>query len=283
MQLALRTAALFLLAATVSPAAHLSSKAREAFDRYIATVEPRLARQHAGPETYLAILPREPGLRLQVERGLRAGAVRIEPVHGGSWEADGGLLHHWRGAAFVPNASPEEMLALLRDGDHLSRYYAPEVVSSHLLGQQGAGATLAMRFNTLAMRFKKQRIVTVVLDAEFTSESGLAGSRGYSASRSLHIWQVDQPGTAREHRRAEGSDDGFLWRLNSYWSFERQPGGLLMECEAVSLTRSVPAGLGWLIGGILETLPRESLEFTLSATRNALITGAKEVTYDRTH
>jgi hypothetical protein len=273
----LRAAAFFFLGSALSPAARLSPAASEAFDRYTAAVEVRLARQHAQPETYLAALPREPGLRVQVERQLRAGAVRIEPVHGGSWEINGGLLHHWRGVAFVPNASPEEMLQLLRDYDHLSQYYAPEVVSSHALSQRGTGAILAMRF-------KKQRVVSVVLDAEFATESRPAGGRGYSASRSIHIWQVAEPGTAREHRRSEGADDGFLWRLNSYWSFEKQPGGLLIECEAVSLTRSIPAGLGWLIGPIIETLPRESLEFTLNATRNSLITGAKEeVPNDRTN
>ena len=43
-----------------------------------------------------------------------------------------------------------------------------------------------------------------------------------------------------------------------------------MECEAVSLTRDVPAGLGWLIAPIIANLPREALEFTMGATRKAL-------------
>jgi hypothetical protein len=157
------------------------------------------------------------------------------------------------------------MLALLRDYDHLDRYYAPEVVSSRALSVTGAKAAIAMRF-------RKQRIVTVVLDAEFETQAGLAGAcRGYSFSRSTHIWQIDQPGSAQERRRPEGSDDGYLWRLNSYWSFEQTREGLLVECEAVSLTRDVPAGLGWLIMPIIETLPRASLEFTLTATRKALL------------
>ena len=42
----------------------------------------------------------------------------------------------------------------------------------------------------------------------------------------------------------EGDDDGFLWRLNTYWSFVEVPGGLLIECEAISLTRDVPARTG---------------------------------------
>jgi len=73
----------------------------------------------------------------------------------------------------------------------------------------------------------------------------------------------------------EGEDDGFLWRLNSYWSFLRMNGGLLMECEAVSLTRDVPRGLGWLITPIIQNLPRTSLEFTMKATTNALAAGGR--------
>lgn len=237
--------AIFLLGPTLAAAARPSRPAEHAFDNYIANLEARLASQ-------------------PVERELLASAVRIEPVNGGSWQVDGGLLHHWRGAAFVPAAGPKDMLALLNDYHHLASYYSPEVVSSHALAADGTTATLAMRL-------KKHRVVTVVLDAEFQVESGLAGSgRGYSFSRSLHIWQVDQPGTDRERRRPEGDDDGFLWRLNSYWSFEQRSGGLLIECEAVSLTRAVPAGLGWMMMPIIGTLPRDSLQFTLTATINAL-------------
>jgi hypothetical protein len=156
------------------------------------------------------------------------------------------------------------MLALLSDYDNLSRYYSPEVVSSHALASYGTTTRVAMRL-------KKHRVVTVVLDAEFEIESGLAGSsRGYSYSRSSHIWQIDQPGTERERRLPEGADDGFLSRLNSYWSFEQSSDGLLIECEAVSLTRTVPTGLGWLVMPIIRTLPRDSLQFTLTATKNAL-------------
>lgn len=268
MRLNLRMAAVFFLGPALSPAARLSQPAERAFETYITSLEMRLAMQHARPDTYVAALAREGGPQTDAERALLAGAVQVEPVNGGSWQVSGGLLHHWRAAALVSGASPQDMLALLRDYNHLARYYTPEVVSSGALTNDGERATLAMRF-------KKQRVITVVLDAEFETQSGLAGAgRGYSFSRSTHIWQVDQPGSTHERRRAEGADDGFLWRLNSYWSFEERREGLLIECEAVSLTRDVPAGLGWLITSIIETLPRASLEFTLTATKNALATNA---------
>jgi hypothetical protein len=248
-----RAAAVLAVAAAAASAARLSEPARRAFDGYTAEVEARLGRERK-PVT-------DPRL-------LAGGAVRVEAVHGGSWAVSGGLLHHWRAAALIPGATAAEMIALLRDSDHLDRYYAPEVVSSRSLDPKGTPNEDAA---TIAMRFRKQKVITVVLDAEFETRAALTGSgRGYSISRSTHIWEVDHPGSRQERREPEGNDDGFLWRLNSYWSFEETPGGLEIECEAVSLTRDVPAGLGWLIRPIIEALPRESLEFTLGATKKAL-------------
>ena len=66
-----------------------------------------------------------------------------------------------------------------------------------------------------------------------------------------------------------GVDHGFLWRLNSYWRFEERDGGVYVECEAISLTRNVPIGLGWIVNPIVRTLPKESLESTLRNTRRA--------------
>jgi len=63
-----------------------------------------------------------------------------------------------------------------------------------------------------------------------------------------------------------------MWRLNSYWAFEQANNGVLVQCEAISLTRDIPTGLAWLIGPFVNSIPRESLQFTLTATRNAMAT-----------
>jgi hypothetical protein len=65
---------------------------------------------------------------------------------------------------------------------------------------------------------------------------------------------------------------GFLWRLFSYWRFAEESKGVTIECRAISLTRDVPFGLGWVIEPIIKSLPRESLINTLKATREALAT-----------
>jgi hypothetical protein len=65
-----------------------------------------------------------------------------------------------------------------------------------------------------------------------------------------------------------------LWRLNTYWSYEERDGGVYVQVESVSLTPSIPYGLGWAVGPYVESIPRESLEFTLRAVCNGLRNGA---------
>lgn len=264
MGLIFRTAAVVLALTVPCSSAHMTAPAQRAFDTYAATVEKRLAQQHVGPDTYLATLNLGAIERDAAGQQLRSGAIRMEPVDGGSREVSGGLLHHWRGAAFVPGGRAADMLALLRDYNHLSSYYTHEVESSRLVSDRGGVATVAMRF-------RKQMVIPIVLDTEYDVRIGLTGNgEGYSVSRSTHIWEIESPGTSHERRMTEGDDDGFLWRLNTYWSFLEVPGGLLIECEAISLTRDVPPGLGWLVAPVIQDMPRESLKFTLTATRNAL-------------
>ena len=262
----LRMLAIMLLLAARCPAAQLTLPAQQAFENYAAALEKRLAQQHASPDTYLAVFNLAGTEQADAERQLRSGSMRVEAVNDGTHEVSGGLLHHWRGAAFVPGGKAKDMLALLQDYNHLARYYAPEVESSHVLSDHGGVANVAMRM-------RKRKVVTVVLDTEYAVETGLTGVSGYGFSRSTHIWQIAGAGTAHERRLPAGDDDGFLWRLNSYWSFVELPDGLLIECEAISLTRDVPSGLAWLIMPIIKDMPRESLKFTLSATRNALLSG----------
>ena len=263
MEAIFRTAAVILALTVPCSSARLGAPAQRAFENYAASVETRLNQQHSSPATYLATL-NVAATSGDLEGQLRSGTLLMEPVKGGTREVRGGLLHHWRGAAFVPGARASDMLALLRDYNYLSSYYAPEVESSRLLLDRGGVAAVAMRF-------KKQMVIPIVLDTEYDVRISVTGDNaGYSVSRSTHIWEVESPGTSRERRMTEGDDDGFLWRLNTYWSFLEVPGGLLIECEAISLTRDVPAGLGWLVAPVIEDMPRESLKFTLNATRNAL-------------
>jgi len=91
-----------------------------------------------------------------------------------------------------------------------------------------------------------------------------------SASRSIRISEVENPGKPDEKVLPPGRGDGFVWNLNSYWRFQERDGGTWIECHAISLSRDIPTGLGWLVEPVIKNLPRDSLRHTLEATRAAL-------------
>ncbi len=81
---------------------------------------------------------------------------------------------------------------------------------------------------------------------------------------------ADRAGTPREREKPDGDDNGFLWRLNAYWRYEQLSDGVLIECESVSLSRSVPFLLRPLASPIVNRIARESLENTLRSLRRFL-------------
>ncbi|HTG75973.1 MAG TPA: hypothetical protein VL546_02300, partial [Steroidobacteraceae bacterium] len=95
-------------------------------------------------------------------------------------------------------------------------------------------------------------------------------ARASARSVATRIAQLDDAGTPQEHELKPGSDSGYLWRLNAYWRYEAVPGGVLIECESVSLSRAVPYVLRPFATGLVEGLARESLERTLTGLRGYL-------------
>jgi hypothetical protein len=52
---------------------------------------------------------------------------------------------------------------------------------------------------------------------------------------------------------------------------EERDGGVYIQNQVVTLTRDIPTGLGWLIEPFITSIPKETLEFTLEATRKAVL------------
>jgi hypothetical protein len=52
---------------------------------------------------------------------------------------------------------------------------------------------------------------------------------------------------------------------------EEKDNGVYVQSEVVSLSRDIPAGLGWMIGPFVTAVPKESLMFTLEATKKAVL------------
>ena len=122
------------------------------------------------------------------------------------------------------------------------------------------------------MRLLRKKVLTVVLNSEYEVElSRVSERRWYMRSLSTRITQIEDHGEPTEMELPVGKDGGFLWRLNTYWKLEEADDGVLVECNAVGLSRDIPWGLGWMIKPFVESMPKESLEATLQATRLAVL------------
>jgi len=229
-----------------------------AFNSYIGAVEARLAQQHRSQAGYLA--PPAPDANAR----LRRGEFVVERLTPSPASLPGALLHHWRGTAFAPGATAAGFERLLRDFGNYPKHFSPEVVQARVLTQQDDRLQAWMRV-------RQKHVITVVMDTTYDVRFGrLDAHRGYSISKSTRIAEIDSAGTSSERALGSSEEHGFLWRLNTYWTYEERDGGLYLQIESVSLTRSIPRGLGWAVQPFIESIPRESLEFTLRSTCNAL-------------
>jgi hypothetical protein len=239
-----------------------------AFDHYVRLTEDRnnTELQRASALLWIDELPETP--RSIAYAALKHGEVQIrqlstlendKPIH-----CPGGLIHHWVGAVFIRGAKLEDVLAILQDYDHQSKYYAPDVERSKIESRD------ADHFRAF-LRFRRHKVITVVLNSEhdvhyFRDAPGRAHSRS-SANR---IAEVENPGKSDEREKPPGKDGGYLWRMETWWRMEERDGGVYVQSEVASLTRDIPTGLGWMIGPFVTSIPKETLQFTLEATRRAV-------------
>ncbi len=240
--------------------AELKPATMEAYQRYIRRVEADVDRRIRGEQPFLW----SDSSQARLAR-LRRGDIVTERTAGnGPVEVPDGLVHDWSGAVFVPGVNLHDALTLLQNYDgHKSVY--PEVADSKLLSRNGDQFSIFLRLK------KKKFLVTVVLNTTHDAQYfRLDATRGHSRSHATRITQVDNPGERDEREMPPGDDSGYMWALNSYWRFAARDGGVYLECQAVSLSRRIPTGLGWLVGPLVNDLPGESLAGTLSATRAAL-------------
>ncbi len=234
--------------------------ANAGFDTYVHTLETRLGQQHRAPDAFLG-----PVSLPQADTRLRKGEFLVEnltPTAGP--ELPGALLFHWRGTTFVSGATAADFERLLRDFNSYPKVFSPQVLQAEVLSRDGDH--LQSR-----MRVRQHHVITVVLDTTYDVTHGhFDPTHGYSLSRSTEISEIESAGTPTERTLTPAQAHGFMWRLNTYWTWEERDGGLFLQIESVSLTRSIPSGIGWIVRPFVESIPRESLEFTLRSAANAL-------------
>lgn len=233
----------------------------QAWGRYVAAVEQRRAEEQRDPARFFAmdfLSEADADRRTVLAGGIVIAPMRTAGGSGRSIDVPSAMVHHWRGAIFLPNVSLARLMATLESEAPPT---GPEILRAAVL-ERSPGA---MR---IFLRLQRTRIVTVVYDTEyrvtFTHESA---TRASSVSVATKIAEVANVGAPDEHERAPGDDHGFLWRLRAYWRYEAVDGGVIAECESISLSRDVPFGLQTIAGPLIARTARESMTRALEQVR----------------
>jgi hypothetical protein len=272
----IRVFSAILLAAGLCPsasAAELKQKTNSAFDRYVAATEARFANELRPGGTFLYIDAMNPDARRQAYEQLKRGEILVEKLEtkapGVSPDVPDGMVHHWVGLIFIPGATLARTLPIVKDYDRRADLYKPDVSASRTIAHNGDDFKMFLRLH-------QKRFTTVDFNTTYDVHWGsVDATKVYSNSISTRIAEVKDPAKPEGEELPVGTGHGYLWRLNTYWRFEEKDGGVYLQCEALSLTRDIPTGLGWLLKPLVTAIPKQSLNRALGQTRNVVTEESK--------
>jgi hypothetical protein len=252
---------------TSASAAQLKPETVAVFEHYAALTEARM--EDDLRLNQFLVMDRLPDMqRKEAYTQLQQGQIYVEELHTQEdhhpIRIPSGLVHHWAGVIFIPKATLSETDAVLNDYANEPEIYKPEVRQAKLIERNGSKSKICIQLYN-------KSIVTVVLnECSDVIETHIGNTRIQSISRSTRIAEVVDPGAPDEHERTDGSDHGYMWRLNSYWRIEEKDGGVYVQNESITLTRAVPFMLAWLVDPLTKSIPRDVLSHLLTNTRNGV-------------
>jgi len=244
--------------AYAQPRTSLEPKTLKAYDKFVLEFEKGINAMISGSKPFLWIESQASDKQDRV----RKGEILIFKGHQ-NVDIPKGMIHVWGVSFFVPGATAEDATKLLLDYNRHKALY-PSVIASKLLGKDGD----TVRGN---LKFKYKKVLTVVLNTDHQAElKRLDKGRYFIRVHSTRIAEVADSGQPEEHELPVGKDSGFMWRLRTYWFLKPSQGGVSIECQSLTLTRSIPTGLGWAIKPFVESIPRDSLMELAEGTQKAL-------------
>ena len=259
-----RLALPIVLAPVVAVGAELEAETVAAYERYIAQIE-RVATEAQGRSWIEDASP--PTLAR-----LRAGEIIVSPGSGdGIFDVPDGLIHHWRGAAFIPDVALDAVLAVTQDYSRYAVVY-DWVIGSGQLAHERVADGERDRYSVFLRIKRSAGVVTSVVDLWTFVEYRYQGAGRVTVTSDADcIRQVENAGEPDEQRLPPGAGSGYLWRANTYSTYLQRDGGVYVEFETVGLSRDFPPLLGWLIEPIARRLGRGSAGDSLRQLRQAVL------------
>ena len=246
-------AAIVLSMQTPVQGAELQPRTVKAFEEYLEKARRGFLERASGP----------------IDAKPRATATAGPAAEDGIIGVPDGLIHHWKGGAFIRGVDLAQALAASRDYASYPVVYH-NVKAARLLETDGDRSRVAMRLHESAGGFSAMLEVRSTID--YTRP---LPDRVQAIAVLDEIREVKNAGTTSEHLLPPGRDSGFLWRGASFTVLVEQAGGVYLEMETVALSRAFPPMLGWIIEPIARRVGRRSVETSLREFEAGVRKGVK--------
>jgi hypothetical protein len=258
-------------------AAELHSETLQAWSNYVGAVEKRIQSERFSSTGFLSIDFWNSSKAEMARKSLFTGKVLVESVPADSRnleEIPDGMVHHWRGFIFIPGVTLDDVL--FRVENPTAENVKQEDVKDSRLLEKSPGQL------RLFLKLQRSKIVTVVYNTEHLIKySKHSNAAAWSSSIATRIREIENFQKQDEREKPEGQDSGFLWKLNSYWRYQQIHGGVIVECESMTLSRSIPPILSVIVQPIIKSIARESMERTLQSFRSRMLKGTGALTASR--
>jgi hypothetical protein len=254
-------------------AAELKRETLSAWAAYVRATEDRIGRELSSGGRFLVLDFQAPDAAAAEKNELRNGRIPVARMDslddkGSPIEVPDGMIHHWRGSVLIPGVDLDYVLT--RVENPVSQEIRQEDVLQSAVLERGDG------YLKLYLKLQRSKIVTVVYNTihEVRYERR-PNDQAWSSSKAVKIAELSHPNSPEENEKPAGKDHGFLWRLNSYWRYRQVDEGVIVECESLSLSRSIPRLLEYFVRPIIDRIARESMERTLASMRDRIVRSHK--------
>lgn len=263
------TATFFLSTSTPAGAAELKSETIKAWNAAVKQTERRISAELSSDKGFLALDFQNPQKAAGEKRELLSGKISIKQISTGERiNVPKGMIHHWRGSVFIPDVPLDFILSRAKNPD-LEDKRQEDVLDSKILERTPDRLKLYLKL-------QRSKVVTAVYNTEHLIQYKNHGpGKESSSSIATKIAEIEFVSDNREREKPQGHDRGFLWRMNSYWRYQQVDGGVIVECESMTLSRSVPSLLEFAIRPLIKNTARESLHRTLESMRSRMIRAYK--------
>jgi hypothetical protein len=259
---------LFFFAAVSVHAADLHPDTLKAWHASVERAERRIAEELSSSKGFLALDFQDPLRAARERKAVLSGEIPTKQVptdlNGESIRVPDGMIHHWRGSVLIPNVTLNFVLSRIKNPT-AEDTRQEDVLDSRVLERTPDRLKLYLKL-------QRSKIVTVMYNTEHLVQYKWDGAdRASSRSIATKIAEIERLSGNLEKEKPEGHDRGFLWKMNSYWRYQQVEGGVIVELESMTLSRSIPSFLQPIARPIIDSIARESMERTLQSTRARLV------------